>query len=207
MQFMKLLGQVGINIDMPKAKELLQKVLGGGAFTRDLDTREAQAASGSGRSIGEQAGNLLGPLASPFHAAAGVVEAALAPITPWTTEDANQQFSAAGSDFTDFGEQIGNYFTSPADVAADANARTSARSAPPQARTDMIDRSGNVTEGRVTGNVTITVDQQGRVSAPPSVTISGSQKATNAGFGGGTMNNPSPGDPAFQHAMPSLSGG
>ena len=44
------------------------------------------------------------------------------------------------------------------------------------------------TAGNVTGNVTITVNQDGRVSAPPTISLTGTQKAVNAGIGGGTLN-------------------
>lgn len=42
--------------------------------------------------------------------------------------------------------------------------------------------------GTVTGNVTITVDQQGRVNAPPTISLSGLTKSVNSGQGAGTLN-------------------
>jgi hypothetical protein len=56
----------------------------------------------------------------------------------------------------------------------------------------------------VTGNVTITVDQAGRVTAPPSIQLSGLQKSALAGWGASQVNNVSPGD---SHSTPPLTGG
>ena len=53
------------------------------------------------------------------------------------------------------------------------------------------------TSGTVSGTVTITVDQSGRVSAPPSIQLTGVQKSALAGFGSSQVNNPSPGDPDY----------
>lgn len=51
------------------------------------------------------------------------------------------------------------------------------------------------TEGKVSGEVKITVDQQGRVTnAPRSIQLSGHQRGVNAGQGAATMNNPGAGE-------------
>jgi hypothetical protein len=50
------------------------------------------------------------------------------------------------------------------------------------------------TSGQVQGEVRITVDQQGRVTAPPSIQLSGTQKAVNAGAGSAQLNNAPPGE-------------
>ena len=60
-------------------------------------------------------------------------------------------------------------------------------------------------EGKVSGEVKITVDQQGRVTnAPRSVQLTGHQRSVNAGQGAATMNNPGPGD---NHSNPAFGGG
>lgn len=100
------------------------------------------------------------------------------------------------------------------DQPASGNARRSAemfgdggRNAAPKLPNDpgQATPSGRVTgEGRVTGNVTITVDQAGRVTAPPTIQLSGLQKLAQAGHGSSQMNNTTPGD---SHSMPPLAGG
>ncbi len=61
--------------------------------------------------------------------------------------------------------------------------------------------------GTVTGNVTITVDQQGRVTAPQSIQLTGAQKAALAGGGTAQLNNIQPGDSHAYNTFPSKSGG
>lgn len=57
------------------------------------------------------------------------------------------------------------------------------------------------TQGTVSGEVRITVDQQGRVTAPQSIQLSGQQKSANAGYGNAQLNNAPPGDPSFGHSF------
>jgi len=92
-----------------------------------------------------------------------------------------------------------------------ANARRSAemfsdggRNAAPSLPTDpgQVSPSGRVTtEGTVRGNVTITIDQSGRVTAPPSIQLTGLQKSALAGWGSSQVNNVAPGD---SHSTPPL---
>lgn len=58
------------------------------------------------------------------------------------------------------------------------------------------------TQGQVTGSVTITVDQQGRVSSPPVIQLSGTQKAVNAGAGSAQLNNVQPGESYANNSFP-----
>jgi len=66
------------------------------------------------------------------------------------------------------------------------------------------------TQGVVTGEVRITVDQQGRVGAPSVIQLTGTQKAANSGYSSSQLNNAPPGDPLHNHAFnsfPSPGGG
>ena len=66
---------------------------------------------------------------------------------------------------------------------------------------DQVTPGGNLTaQGNVTGEVRITVDQAGRVTAPPTIQLTGQQKAALAGYGSTQLNNPPPGDPTYYHA-------
>jgi hypothetical protein len=78
------------------------------------------------------------------------------------------------------------------------------RNAAPSLPTDpgQVSPSGRVTtEGTVRGNVTITIDQSGRVTAPPSIQLTGLQKSALAGWGSSQVNNVAPGD---SHSTPPL---
>ena len=59
-----------------------------------------------------------------------------------------------------------------------------------------------VTQGQVSGNVTITVNQQGKVTAPPVIQLTGTQRAVNAGSGGAQLNNPQPGENPAANTFP-----
>jgi hypothetical protein len=69
----------------------------------------------------------------------------------------------------------------------------------PRGSSAQSNNGTTTTKGEVGGELRITVDQQGNVKAPPSVRLSGNQIAVNSGFGGGTLNNPSPGDQTYGH--------
>jgi len=56
------------------------------------------------------------------------------------------------------------------------------------------------TTSQVSGEVRITVDQQGRVTAPQYIQLTGQQKAALAGHGSSQLNNAPPGDPTYMHA-------
>jgi hypothetical protein len=58
------------------------------------------------------------------------------------------------------------------------------------------------TQGRVSGNVTITVDQAGRVTAPPTIQLTGTQRAVNAGAGSAQLNNAQPGENYANKSFP-----
>lgn len=58
--------------------------------------------------------------------------------------------------------------------------------------------------GTVSGNLTVTIDQAGRASAPSVITLTGTQKAAYAGYGSSQLNNAPPGDPMHNHAFTSF---
>lgn len=60
------------------------------------------------------------------------------------------------------------------------------------------------TQGSVSGNITITVNQNGTVSAPASIQLTGTQKSALTGWGSSQMNNLSPGE---SHAVTPFGGG
>jgi hypothetical protein len=76
----------------------------------------------------------------------------------------------------------------------------------PQSREQV--GSGSLTaQGTVNGELRVTVDQQGRVTAPPTIQLTGQQKAVMAGGGSGQLNSVGPGDPNYMHAHNTFPGG
>lgn len=64
--------------------------------------------------------------------------------------------------------------------------------------------------GTVSGTVTITVDQAGRVTAPAAIQLTGQQKSALAGYSSAQLNNAPPGDPTYNHSyntFPAAGGG
>lgn len=82
-----------------------------------------------------------------------------------------------------------------------ANFAPSGNAAPPLPQAGSPIPATLTSSGTVTGNVTITVDQAGRVSAPSVIQLTGTQQAAYAGFSSAQVNNPSPGDPNYRHAF------
>jgi hypothetical protein len=197
-KFMLLCESMGVSLgSWDDAHELYKSLVEEGNPTGRASSRRAQAAADPG-TIGEQVGNLFSPLKSP-----GNLLAAGGKLLSGNLSGSWDSLKAAGRNFTSFGDQMGKYFASPEDILADAQRR----SAPPPATGKEMADTRIRTEGNVQGEVRIVVDQNGRVTAPASVTLTGQQRGVNAGYGTGTMNSPSPGDPNFNHSAPFLGGG
>lgn len=202
--FYHLQQQAGGTLTPGEAKEMYKQFTGGNSnpFTKGTDIKTAKANSQQGNGIGKQLGNLAAPLKAIPNAIWGSAKNLFG-----NANGGLESFAAIPGDFGQFGDQVSSYFTGQQDIAGDAAAATSERQNRPASGTQMVQQPQFSTEGRVSGDLRITVDQQGRVTAPQNVTISGSQRGINAGMGSGTMNNPGPGDPAYQHSMPAFSGG
>lgn len=81
---------------------------------------------------------------------------------------------------------------------------------PPRALPQSREQAGSgslTAQGTVNGELRITVDQQGRVTAPPTIQLTGQQKAVMAGSGSGQLNSVGPGDPNYMHAHNTFPGG
>jgi len=98
------------------------------------------------------------------------------------------------------GRMMGNFFRGETQTQADARAQAQDFTQNEQNQTPA---PVNVqTQGQVTGEVRITVDQNGKVSAPNSIQLTGHQRGVNTGSG--SMNVPPPGD---NHANTGWGGG
>jgi len=199
--FHRLLGQFGINMDVASARELYNRVTGDrpDAFRRGQD--KAVAAAMDPGTIGEQVGNLTAPLQAPLD----LVRSGFDFFTG-RYSDAWSNLKNAGHNLMRPIDQIEKSFAGPEDVArAEIAARQAAGS--PGSNSSMPNNGpgtgspvSSTVNGQVNGELRIVVDRDGNVHAPNSIQLSGQQKGVNAGYGSGTLNNPSPGDPTFDHS-------
>lgn len=91
-----------------------------------------------------------------------------------------------------------------------ANDNFSAQGKPPRAMPQSaaaLPQGSLNAQGTVSGEVRITVDSAGRVTAPPSIQLTGQQKAAFSGYGSTQLNNPPPGDPTYYHSYNPFPGG
>lgn len=161
--FLRYMRQEGIEMDFPAASALYDKVTGGKSPSeRANEIIQRQAGKGSG---GQPSGGGRG-----------------------NKEDANWAEHHQGYDPSENAERVEDEFAAARqqrDLYAPAgrNARPLPQSAA-QVQRQTID-----TRGSVTGEVRITVDQAGRVTAPPVIQLTGNQRAVNAGMGSAQLNN------------------
>lgn len=133
------------------------------------------------KSVARQAGRPSGSAQSPADAS-------------W--KSAHQGYSPSGN-----ASRVGNSFAEAERIPGDFS--PDGRPARPLPQS-VNQAAPSVSQGRVSGNVTITVDQAGRVTAPPVIQLTGTQRAVNAGAGAAQLNNTSPGE---SHATNTFPGG
>ena len=184
--FRSLMADSGVDLDWPEAKDLYDKVTSGKSGTERAN-----------EIISRQSGK--GPSAKKSRTGA--------PGSGGNQEDADWSASHPGYEPSENAERVGDNFTEAQrqkDLYAPGG-RTPRQL--PQSATDVAPRPTMTAQGQVTGEVRITVDQQGRVTAPPTIQLSGQQKAAMAGYGSAQLNNAPPGDPTYYHAYTAMSGG
>ena len=189
--FMGLLNSMGMNVTRQQAKKLYDSAMKGeNRYSTGADIKEAQAKADPG-TIGEQMGNTFGVLQAPLNVATAIGKGFVGNFS-----GAKDALGAAGRNFTDFTGQMGKYFTDADDVKTDIDQRVKEGGKATVAEAQAAKGGGGFvsTEGRVSGDIRITVDQNGQVRAPQTISLTGTQRAVNAGQGGGTLNNPGPGD-------------
>lgn len=192
-RFQMIANSMGVDVGSPDdAQELYKQLLENKNLPTKGHMSGARADADKG-TIGEQYDNLV---IGPGTKVPGNIASSLGRLFSGDGIGAWDSLKAAGRNLGNFGEQVGKYFLTSEDIVNDAQRRSST---PATGREQVENRIH--TEGNVQGNVTITIDQQGKVTAPQSVTLTGQQKSVNAGYGSGTLNNPPPGDPSFNHAL------
>lgn len=176
--FQALMGQQGVQLDFQQAEAMYDKVTGEKSPTEQANENIDRASKTDNRPILSKAKSYLtglGKYTGGALAAAGDV--------------LGGHYSDAWHDLTQ------NPFSSEKDESkgtADLFAKGGRTpQEPPKTPQDVKPVQ---TEGQVSGQVTITVDQSGKVNAPSTIQLTGQQKSANAGWGNSTLNNPGPGD-------------
>lgn len=176
-QFITIMKGYGVTLDFPQAEALYDKVTGEESPVERANNRVArQGKTNTGGGSNPSGSQTMSP--SPAD-------------SDWNNKHRNYSPSenAAGvsQDFERAGRGSNNF-------------APSGNVAPPIPQAGMSNATFVSSTGTVTGNVTITVDQKGNVTAPPTIQLAGTTKSVNAGFGSAQMNNPPPGDPTFNHS-------
>jgi hypothetical protein len=181
--FQMLMGQYGVELTWPEAEALYGKVSKGQGSLPSKQANSKVARQGQTQTAAGSAGRTSN---SPAD-------------SDWTKNHPNYTPSenAAGEsqNFEAAGRGGGNFSPSG-----------NAPAAMPTTGQPVPSFSSN---GTVSGTVTITVDQAGRVTAPPTIQLTGQQKAALAGYSSAQLNNAPPGDPTYNHsynAFPAAAG-
>lgn len=184
--FMNMMNMMGASLDYNTADELYKKVLGmDGAKDPTKQANESISEQGKGRHKTDW---------NPFTYLKGVVD----PLLKLGPKSTLQDYKDAPGDIWD---AIRGHEHDDRSASEAQNFASSGRTASTPPTTPEQAFKGPVkTEGQVTGELRITVDQSGKVNAPKSIQLSGQQKSANAGYGSAQLNNAPPGDPTFQHA-------
>lgn len=201
--FQQLMAEQGAPMDGKQAYEMYKELIGG----RDIegDIVKSMGEGFGARSIGSR---IMSPLKAVAQATGltaidnifkgdfkgAMREVTEAPLTLASTFGGDVEARREASEF--------------AASRADGGFSRQGRTAPPLPQNAAQVAGGSLTaQGQVTGEVRITVDQQGRVTAPPTIQLTGQQKAALAGYGSTQLNNAPPGDPTYMHAHNAFPGG
>jgi hypothetical protein len=196
--FHQLMQAYGIPMTPNQALALYRELTGGRDIEGQTADRLGHGGDYSNQSWGERIGGAFGDI---FDKGASGLGAHL------LTGD----FSAAGEEITHPNE----WFPNPVDAfkrIAGIGGSGPTRGFDAQGRPAPAAEAGSPsapiqTQGQVNGTLRVTVDQQGRVSAPQTIQLSGQQKTVNAGYGAAMLNNSPPGDPTYSHAYSAYGGG
>jgi hypothetical protein len=193
--FMRLMGEQGVELDYPQAKDLYKKVSG------DKSKLPSQVGNKRAAELGDKNKQ------TNWNPITGIADT-LAPImNARSVED----FKNLPGDVLDGfmgrhepsrnAERVEDSFQRAGRIPGDQFAPSGQKArALPQSMNQVPQEIK--TQGQVSGNVTITVDQQGRATAPPTIQLTGTQKAVNAGVGSAQLNNPQASEPRASNTFP-----
>jgi hypothetical protein len=188
--FKRMMAQQGVELDFQQAKDLYNKVTGGkGKMPSQVGNQRAAE-------LGEKNKQ------TNWNPISGIVDTLL-PLSQAFNPFSDQKLKDVPGDMLDGfmgrhapsqnADNVYGNFAGAGRVPSDQFAPSGRKSRPtPDSMAQMPQTM--TTSGQVQGEVRITVDQQGRVTAPPSIQLSGTQKAVNAGAGSAQLNNAPPGE-------------
>lgn len=186
--FQTLMGQQGVQMDWNEAEAMYDKVTGDKKPSQVANENVAKKAEGRSN-IDWNPFSYIGKVLSPTMNAKSLDDFKNIPTDTWNAIRGWEE----NSDVKDERDNFAKSGRSPAD--------------PPKTAQQAQQSATVQTQGTVQGEVRITVDQQGRVSAPQAIQLSGQQKSANAGYGSAQLNNAPPGDPSFGHSYNGWGGG
>lgn len=195
--FQALMAEQGVQMSFEEAEAMYDKVTGEKKPTETANENIAKLGKdGAPRGgFAEGAGDFVKKLAAPVTKPLGAIDNFL-----------KGDFGGGFREMFSFSEEETNPDQQLENMAGSFAGSGRAPKEPPSTPQDAA-LTPVRTEGQVSGEVRITVDQAGRVSAPPSIQLSGQQKSANAGYGSAQLNNAPPGDPAHGHAYNAFPGG
>jgi hypothetical protein len=179
--FQSLMQSQGVSMDWPTAKDLYFKVTSGKSSSEKANEVIARQGAKGSATQGKPNGSGRG----------GPDDVAQNTGDPGYTPSRNAERVA--DNFSDAQQQK--------DMYAPAGQRPRQI---PQSAEQIPPRQIISTNGQVTGSLTVTVDQSGRITAPPSIQLTGTQRAVNAGVGSAQLNKISAGE---SHAANTFPGG
>jgi hypothetical protein len=184
--FKRMMGEQGVELDMDEAEALYTKVTGGKDRKQPMPSKVADAAVARKGEKNHQTNW------NPISYLKGILTAKPEDVVGEIMGDhaASQNAENTANNFVAAGRGPENF--APAGRRGQSLPQTASQTAPV------------VTQGQVSGNVTITVDKNGNVTAPAVIQLTGTQRAVNAGAGGAQLNNIQPGE---SHAANTFPGG
>lgn len=198
--FMRLMGEQGVELDYPQAKDLYKKVTGG------RDKMPSQVGNKRAAELGQKNKQ------TNWNPITGIADT-LMPLMQGLNPFSDQKLADVPGDMVDGflgyhkpsenARRVEENFQQAGRIPGEFAPSGQKPRALPQSMRDAAPQS-ITTQGQVQGEVRITVDQQGRVSAPPTISLTGTQQAVNAGVGASTLNNAPPGQ---GYAFKSFAGG
>jgi hypothetical protein len=203
--FMHTMASFGWQMKYSTALDLYKKLIGGGEDADPAGRAKRSAAAGGNMTLGDRFSNLGGDLermfAGPAMAVGDLFEG---------------NFGEAGKDLLGpiigapktISDAIGDLFKDSRVPPASGGEFAPKGNPPPSPKAPAPGTPGSgqypSQTTQVGGELRISVDQQGRVSAPQSIQLTGTQKAVNAGFGSSTLNATQPGE---NHSYSNWGGG
>lgn len=196
--FMRLMGEQGVELDYPQAKDLYKKVTGG------KDKMPSQVGNKRAAELGQKNKQ------TNWNPITGIADT-LMPLVQGLNPFSDQKLADVPKDMIDGflgyhkpsenARRVEENFQQAGRIPGEFAPSGQKPRALPQSMRDAAPTS-ITTQGQVQGEVRITVDQQGRVTAPPTISLTGTQRAVNAGVGSATLNNAPPGESYAFKALP-----